>query len=216
MSTFALSSGSLVKPKSPKLGPQSSPHMGTQSSPKLIPTSLESPEVQTQLPAELSGVKVLTLNNILAISRAADLSQRSFESQPTHDFSLYQVDSEGSRSPPTPNPAHLISARKARQRMLPSMRAQQSPDQRNSLGLQRYSAARDPLPSPNSHMHTRPSSPRSDGTRMFGSGGGFAPAMSVNVEGERSPKAFDSPADEVAIIWRKNRELVGAASRPMQ
>lgn len=192
MSTFALSTASLAKPRSPKLEPNLT----------------ESPEMQPPFSAEPAGVKVLTLqaiqNNILALSRAANTSQ-----QP-QDYGLYQAGSDAS----VVNPANLISARKARQRMLPSVRSQQSPDQRNGFSDLRSSTAQLPQRLPSTSGHMLSNSPRSRGTLLFGSSDVFAPAASVYGNSEGSPKVSDAPADEVMMNWRNGREEVrGAASR---
>ncbi len=199
MSTFALSSGNFAKPKSPELGPKSSPYLGPQSSPKLIPKSHESPELQPICVAELAGVKVLALpTKNLAQARATDSSLLFAASQPTLDFSLHQAD----RNASSPNPAHLISARKARHRMLPSVRSRQSPEQKNSLG--------DPIFS----EHLSPTSPRSLRALTMGTSDVSVYAADLKNNSERSPKTARSPADQVMMIWRNKREEVrDAASR---
>ena len=199
MSTFALSTG-LAKPESPKLGPKTaeSPNVTPQSAP--ASAGVKVPALPENSPAPPAAAHVL--QPYLAPQTALDVSFNINRRQQGSSIVLSPV-----ASPQQPS----------RQRGLPSLRTQYSPDEWQDRQTTRTAHA-----APAAQSHAAPAAQsqplqraaisgahqRSHAAPAFGSSGGtLSPAARAPAVG-----AAGSPEDEVKV-QRRNRLLALASAR---
>jgi hypothetical protein len=205
MSTFALSTG-LAKPESPKLRPKTaeSPNVTRQSAPASAGVKL--PALPENNPAPPAAAHVL--QPYLAPQTALDVSLNISRRQQGSSIVLSPV-----ASPQQPS----------RQRGLPSLRTQYSPDEWQDIQTTRTAHAAPAAQSqPLQRAATSGALQRSHAAPAFGSSGGtLSPAARAPAVG-----AAGNPEDEVKVerrnrllalaSARRNEELWGVALRSMR